>query len=212
MFLLIAFSCNAATTQEIKFWGAISALDRFTETSPWAYYLEAEGRFNFSEQGFSDAPLRVGIGYYIMPNLSFWLGYYYSFDNYSSKNENRLWQQILWDVVKRQKFQITSRTRLEQIERKDESQIVWQARERLMFLFPQVFSTKFIPQIGDEVFINCNKPNWISNNSLSQNRAIVGVLIPLTKKMTLEVDYINQYLSRPGKNTLSHVLYMELEF
>jgi hypothetical protein len=81
-----------------------------------------------------------------------------------------------------------------------------------MFLFLQVFSEKFIPQIGDEIFVNCNKKNWISDNSISQNRAIVGVLIPLTKKITLEVDYINQYLSRPEKNTLSHVLYVELEF
>ncbi|MFI5206312.1 MAG: DUF2490 domain-containing protein, partial [Candidatus Paceibacterales bacterium] len=74
--------------------------------------------------------------------------------------------------------------------------------------FPNAIFGKYAPVIADEVFINVTKPDWVTNNTFDQNRAFLGIDIPMSKKTYFEVGYLNQYEVKTNQNQVNNILYV----
>jgi len=161
----------ANVTQNTKFWTALKLNGLFAQDSKWAYLTEMHARFGTNNPSFDQGLIRLGLGYYVIPKGSLWLGYVYSATNDdTTEQEHRLWQQLTWTIINNNQLKLSSRNRLEQRKNFNNSQIAWRFRESILLRFPNLFRNKITPVIGDEVFFNLNNPGWITNKAIDQNR------------------------------------------
>lgn len=162
-------------------------------------------------------PIQAGLiegalGYRIHGNDSVWIGYRWTGINPNNGffQENRLFQQYLAIFKPHPLYQFILRTRLEEIERTDQTQIYLRGRERLAleirrkFLLDDVF-----PFFSDEILMNLNDTEYVSNRFVNENRLFLGVNWYTGQHSWWEIGYINQYQMRAPsqtQNQMSHIL------
>jgi len=66
--------------------------------------------------------------------------------------------------------------------------------------------------IWDEVFINLRKDSEINNRIFGINRFFIGGRYALTPHFNIELGYLNQFINRPQRNLMEHVLVLYLFF
>ena len=209
IFIPVAYAKDVQ--QNTKQWDALKLTGQFAKDSHWAYLAELHARFGVNTENFDQGLTRLGIGYYMTPDISLWGGYVYTVtSNDDTQHENRLWQQLSWRIVNCNYWQLTSRNRFEQRKRLSEANISWRFREKVQLTSPGFFTHKVRPLIADEVFFNLNNTAWTGNRTIPQNRFIIGLLFYLTKHMSLETDYMNQYKFRSAEDEMNHVLVLSL--
>ena len=196
--------------QNEKLWLDLNSNGNLFNNKKILYWVDEQLRLINHANYYEHNNLQGGLGYQFLDNLSLWGGYQWNSKNQftGSAAENRTWQQAIWDVVNNQQVYFSTRTRLEQRERTDQTQWANRLRERLTLKFPHKIAQKFTPVIFDELFFNLNKPHWTSDHTFSQNRAFVGIDIPAGKKNFFEIGYLNQYLIQNKENEIDHILYL----
>lgn len=210
--LIILFSNNIwgnNTIQHTKAWATTVVTGTLIQDSPFRYYLEPQIRFIDNHYKFEEALLYVGIGYEFSPYLTLFVGDAGTISRQSSGDyvrQNRIWQQLNWNIFCKNKINVISRTRLE--ERKNLSEAQWAVRLRERWLlrigFPYWQNRSIV--LFDEIFFNFNHPAWAGNSgTISQNRAFVGIGTQFSKQATVDVGYLNQY-QFTVPNQVSHVL------
>lgn len=179
----------------------------------WHYRLETNLRFNFPrEQMFSQNVNRIGIGYSIANNLSIWAGYVFAPTNSNGSllYDQRAWQQLSWKIYQNNAINLSSRTRLEQRWLEGATGTAVRLRQRLKLTFPAVYKN-VRPMIFDEIFFNLTNPDWVNPQLVNQNRAFVGLIVPLSKSLNFTFGYLNQYLPNIPTSAMNHIAYFELD-
>lgn len=214
--LLLAVNQSQAksTAQRGKLWLTAEKKDTFTNNEKWSYLLQLDARFADNETVYEEGKLRAGLGYQALPTIKMGLGYDWipkiARDSTQVRYEHRFWQQLNWRLAKNQQRRILSVTKLE--ERKDEGEPQWamRLREKLQVTFPQKINNRYTPIISDTVFFNLNNPDWVSDDTFDQNRAFIGVSVPITTETSFVIGYLNQWKVREPSNRMNHVLYLAL--
>lgn len=216
-FLLCSPSIWGEVNEHTKLWTNAQITGSFKKDSPWNYYLEPQLRFVDDAYKFNAANVYAGIYYQINPTVSAWFGLYRNdvkHFNGDTTQENRVWEQIDWNaltysMVDLSRVDLTSRSRLEQRKRVNESTVANRFREKITLRIPFTCLKDYYFVVADEIFLQLNQPNWVPQRVFSQNRASLGVQIPINKQAKYEVGYLNQYqYTQP--NQMSNVLYITL--
>lgn len=211
--LFCCISALANVQQQGKFWPTIDLTGSFLGLKPVLYDLNVQGRYDESTHEYERTLTQAGLGYKLRPNLSSWLGYTWVLDNANANQENRIWQQLIWDAVSNEQLQVSSRTRLE--EREQVHQVEWAIwlRQQVTLQLPQKIADRYTPVFYDEIFFNLNNTPWNTHRVVDQNRAFIGIEIPLPllfKQANIQIGYLNQYLFRPVNNMMNHILFVSL--
>lgn len=182
---------------------------------PFKYSTYIEARFYDHENRFQNLNTHAALGYQALPWISFWLGYrYFSRNQIEDIAPTKMWyQDVIINLYKTKVTDLSLRSRIEERERLGEETYNTRLRERLTLSLPKFFCNKFTPVLYDELFYNINSPDWVSNQKrVNQNRAFVGIDIPISKKSFVEVGYLNQFLFRFDQNVNENILYLGLYF
>jgi hypothetical protein len=210
LLLLCPFLTASATIHRTKIWSDINLNGAFLNIPKIRYDLMNQARFNINPDKLETYIIVGGLGYQYLPNLSFWLGGRWNTQNYFSgtRQENWIWQQVLWSIINDDDFLFCNRSRLE--ERKREGEPQWADRFRNQFLlkFKNVIADRYTPVIWDEIFFNVTRPVWVSHRLFSQNRFFVGIDMPTSKQSYIEVGYMNQYIFRDVEDDMNNVIYL----
>ena len=205
----------ASTNQAGKLWTNFSATGAIKDSKKFKYMLDVQARFGDNESAFEKGLIRTGLGYQLKANFSLWAGYgwFPTIPSETTKviHEQRLFQQASWNIVKKDKLSTSLRSRLEQRTLQDEPQWAWRLNERLSFKFTKALHDKYTPVLSNEIRFNLNHPDWVSANTISENRAFIGLSFPTSKNTNLLIGYLNQYKFKPSGNSMNHNLYVSLK-
>ncbi len=176
-------------------------------------WLEVQPRFRFDPAEPTQLLLRPAIGAQLNSHTSLLFGYAYSEtfpEGRPSAREHRLWQQLQTRLAGVQdRAVLVARTRLE--ERFSESRPDDGLRLRQMLRGQYWLGDAGWSVIGtSEVFVGLNSTSWGQRAGLDQWRNFIAVGVPLSKRLTLEAGYLNQWLPRPGADTANNVISLNL--
>lgn len=205
---LIAF----AAEDDIGVWTIISSSDAFrTDSGPseWRYTVDAQARYFDIGSGANQYLIRPGFGYSISENMSIWAGYARLRARSKSGNvvdENRYWQQLSWTAGNWAGGRVTMRTRIEQRS--------VSAGEDVRHVLR--FQTKYVRKLGGngetslviglEPFVDLNDTDWGGDSGFGQNRTFLGFGRRLSKNLSLEAGYMNQFIwVDGGEDRVNHL-------
>lgn len=158
--------------------------------------------------------VRPGIIYYPSDNIRVVGGYtfarlYAQTTPAPTRTEHRPWQQISVDT-RYGRLLTTQRLRIEErfIQRTSGSELLdtygfnWRFRLMLTLQYPLTRSTtaRHVPLavFQNEVMVNAGRQ--ITYNVFDQNRLFVGVTYPVTKTLSVQAGYMNQFVQQPSGN------------
>lgn len=168
--------------------------------------LEAGVRFTDDASRTGQTFVRPSIGYRIGRNTTASLGYAYFHSDPvgpSQSKEHRLWEQISFRALGDGKgITITGRSRLEQRRVEGRDDTGWRYRQQIRVTAP--LGTKVRGFYYSEGFVTLNTTEWGQRSGLDRVRNSVGLSIPITKAVTLEPGYLNQWILR-GPDRVHHI-------
>ncbi len=166
----------------------------------------------FVENRNQETRLDFSTGYRFSPLVSVWNGFsWISPNNSTTPQTYRAWQQVIWELLDKNPIILfQTRTRLEELKREGQPELLLRGRERWRVAFPERLGRKLTPVLYDEIFVNFNQPVWIKQRFIDQNRVFIGVDTPVWKNTFWEFGYINQYIYSTPVNTMVHILSISL--
>lgn len=210
LFLIFFSIASMALEQHEKLWLEINRQQSFSESSPWLYSISSELRFIHERHPWQTGLIEGGIGRKFFSDKSVWLGYRWSAHEpyHEFYQENRLFQQLIWPIHPNDLMELTSRSRLEEIMRGNQSQMALRFRKKISLEMKYGFMKRINPYFYNEFFFRLNRANYMSNSILSENRLFLGFNFYLSTHRFLEVGYINQYQSKTPlrQNQINHIL------
>ena len=205
-----------STKHRKKLWNLNSISGPIKSDSNFLYYFEWQNRLRDVGPMFEEQIFRPFLGYQLNPSMSVWLGYAYFISiSTSSKRryENRITEQFIWKAYEHNHYQISSRTRLEQRHVNTSPNCAYRLRESVRIIFPRLKFLAVHPMIWNEVFLNLNRPGWLSQNrTLNQNRFFIGLRFIAGKHVHIELGYMNQYIPRITSNIDNHILFIGIKY
>jgi hypothetical protein len=196
LMLVSSLAEATAKSEDFQSWNALTATGPFSNPN-YRYWLEGQLRLGDDVHRVTQTFFRPAIGYTLSEKSSAWIGYGWFYTSFPlaipSNQEQRLWEQFLWNTKLKNDIPFSSRTRLEQRRTQGSDQIGWRFREAIRFLFPVPQHPKYFIAAGDEIFIHLRNPSTDKfDPSFDQNRLAVGLGKRFTKEIMAEVGYIYQ--------------------
>ena len=168
--------------------------------------LEINPRIQENVTHINQLLVRPSVGYQLTKNLSIWQGYAWV-TNYIPRfvNENRIWQQILYER-EIGRFILSTRSRLE--ERFIENVHGVPVRFRNMFRAQYALdkNKNWAVVMYDEPFINIGTHFQGPQAGIDQNRFFVGLNRKINQYTNIESGYLMQYINQtsPTQDRLNH--------
>jgi hypothetical protein len=215
LFLLFFFCMQTSADnlkEHTKIWINAPISGIVSKDKKWNYYVEPQLRLLDDKYKFNQLNLHAGIFYQATSRISLWLVIFRRHDLKSDGSlfrENRLWEQIVWNVIDNDRLKLISRSRLEERKNLDDSQIANRFRQQVALNLPVPTLKNYYLVLADELFFQLNQPTWVTHRVFSQNRATIGIQIPISKQVSYQIGYLNQY-QYGNPNQMSNILYFTL--
>ena len=216
-FQILAFVAALATpaaawaTEDGQVWTNANATVKLSDN--WRLSEEMTVRFSDNKNGLYELESNTLLGYRFNKVVTFWAGYTHN-PQYSAghftRMEHRAREQVTFDgFTKLGPGKLSGRLRLEERWREGLDGTGWRLRPYLKYSVP--LQGKVALNLSSEPFINFNTTSFQTKRGLDRVRNLVTVSIPVSKKVTGEVGYMNQHLFLSGKPDESdHVAYFGL--
>jgi hypothetical protein len=218
-FLILAtlISCKnaiAETIEDGRYWFSLYTQGPLPKEN-FYWSLDIHPRWREEGRNFDTLILRPSLIYKITPKTSIWTGYD-TINNHpagqSSFQENRLWEQVMHQFEQFGALTLTVRTRFEQRDREDYSDIAHRLRQMVRATTPSSLHQQLSWVIWDELFINLNQTDWGVMRGTDQNRLFLGANWKFDELSNLEVGYINQYVNGKTIDRENHILSSTIRF
>ena len=151
--------------------------------------------------------LRPSIGYKLDSTTMLSLGYAYVFTDPvgpAQTDEHRLWQQISFRLAGDGKgFTVTGRARMEERWIEGRNGTGWRFRSQIRATAPVSGKVRIFAH--SEPFIALNDTNWGQRSGLDRWRNAAGISVPVTKSITIEPAYLNQWVVVRGRDRDHHI-------
>jgi hypothetical protein len=204
----------ADTEEDGRFWFSIYTQGALPKEN-WFWSLDIHPRLREEGSHFDTLILRPALFYKITRKTSIWTGYD-TINNHpagqSSFQENRLWEQVMHQFEPFGELTLTVRTRFEQRDREDYSDIAHRLRQMVRATTPSSLHQQLSWVIWDELFINLNQTDWGVIRGTDQNRLFLGANWKFDELSNLEVGYINQYVNGKTIDRENHILSSTIRF
>jgi hypothetical protein len=211
-FLCLGMHTAESTKSYNKDWAVANIIGPLSENSSFKYYLEQQVRLIDTPYVFNQFLFLGGLGYQFNAKVMLFIGPGWILTKTPENNnhtEQRLWQQLNWQVLNDSILSLNSRSRLEERQRSDQSQTAFRLRERLWLRVPFKKWQSYSFSCFNELFFNINHPRWTSPYFFEQNRAFIGISKRLSKTAVLDVGYLNQFFHSTN-NQADNVLLLSL--
>lgn len=211
-FLSIGMLAGNSSRSYTKDWTVLSIIGPLSKQSSFKYYLEPQLRLIDTHSVFNQFLLLGGLGYQFNSKVMLFIGPGWVLTKTPTnirQSEKRLWEQLHWQILNNSKLTLNSRTRLEERERNDHEQVAFRLRERLWLRIPLKKWPSYSFSCFNEAFFNINHPEWTSPYFFEQNRAFIGIAKKLSKLVSLDLGYLNQFLHSTN-NQVDNVLLLNL--
>jgi hypothetical protein len=160
-------------------------------------------------KGFYEVENNFMVGKKVNKVVTLWLGYtfdpQYSHGNFI-RHEHRLRQQVNFDgfaVAGKVKF--SGRLRMEERWREGQTGTAWRLRPQIKAVMP--IAGKVTLTLSNEDFIDLNNSSFQTVDGLERMRNAVFVTVPVSKKINIDLGYLNQHGFVPnGHDTSDNVL------
>lgn len=218
-FLILAtlISCKnaiAETIEDGRYWFSLYTQGPLPKEN-FYWSLDIHPRWREEGRHFDTLILRPSLFYKISPKTSVWLGYD-TIKNHpqsqASFQENRLWEQVMHQFEPFGGLTLTVRTRFEQRDREDYSDIAHRLRQMVRATTPSSLHQQLSWVVWDELFINLNQTDWGVMRGTDQNRLFLGANWKFDELSNLEVGYINQYVNGKTIDRENHILSSTIRF
>lgn len=218
-FLILAtlISCKnaiAETIEDGRYWFSLYSQGPLPKEN-FYWSLDIHPRWREEGRHFDTLILRPSLIYKITPKTSIWTGYD-TINNHpagqSSFQENRLWEQVMHQFEPFGALTLTVRTRFEQRDREDYSDIAHRLRQMVRATTPSSLHQQLSWVIWDELFINLNQTDWGVMRGTDQNRLFLGANWKFDELSNLEVGYINQYVNGKTIDRENHIISSTIRF
>lgn len=210
LFLIFLFSSSFALSQDFKQWIALNVQQKY-KNSPWRSFVYSQLRFVDDHNPWEAVVLEGGLGYQLAKPHSVWVGYRWVGRNpYNDfTQENRLFQQYIFQKDYAPMYVFLSRTRLEEITRSNSSQLGLRIRQRFALGIKHDLFKNAHPYLYDEVFFQLNHPLYLPHTFVGENRLFLGFNLYQAGDSWWEIGYINQYQIRTRQQTenqMNHII------
>ena len=218
-FLILATLINcknaiAETVEDGRYWFSLYTQGPLPKEN-FYWSLDIHPRWREEGRHFDTLILRPSLIYKITPKTSIWTGYD-TINNHpagqSSFQENRLWEQVMHQFETFGGLTLTVRTRFEQRDREDYSDIAHRLRQMVRATTPSSLHQQLSWVVWDELFINLNQTDWGVMRGTDQNRLFLGANWKFDELSNLEVGYINQYVNGKTIDRENHILSSTIRF
>ena len=214
--LLLALSSGYASAdveEDGKIWSALFLQgDTGIEHLRWTVEFHTRQREEGSEN--DTFIFRPSLNYALSPKLSVGAGYAFVEtypDGADDVQEHRLFQQVTYTHHQPDSFTLTSRSRLEERWRNQDSDQGYRLRQLIRATLPLQPAPGFSLVLWDELFINLNETDWGARSGFDNNRAFMGLGYAFGQDYKLEIGYMNQYVRQNGDDRSNHILSTTLQ-
>ncbi len=176
-------------------------------TTDWLVSGEVIGRSG-GDSRTSQLETRVQVGHAFSKAVTVWAGWVH-FANYNPSapngQEDQAVEQLNWTIGSVGRLHFSTRTRLEQrfVRGTDGTNVRW--RQQVRASYP--LGSKGAPSavLWTEPYIALNRTG-VQRHTLDQLRTFVGLSIPVSRQVDLEVGYLNQRLYRPTTTIVNNAI------
>lgn len=212
-FLSATPSAAHAQEQNAEMW--VSATVSGPISGPLLGSVEATLRIDDANTSQPTRVIRPMLGYKLSKPVSLWIGYT-RIEQFPTgrprATENRLFQQVSWNMGEMGLIGLSSRTRLEQRYFSNGGGSAWRLREQLKATIP-LHRTHVSIIVTTEPFVTLQTSVPAANTGLEQWRNSLGVSVALSKSVAIEVGYLNRYIVRHNApDKVDHVMPLALSY
>lgn len=179
----------------------------------WRLQEELTVRFSDKRNGLYEIESNTLVGYRLNKVVTLWAGYTHD-PQYSGGDftimEHRAREQVTFDgFAKLGPGKLNGRIRLEERWRNGIDGTGWRLRPYLKYSLPIAGKTAL--NLSTEPFFNLNRMAFQKQSGLERVRNLVTISTPLTKSLSGEIGYMNQYgFVRRGPDTSDNIAYFGL--
>ncbi len=199
-----------AAEEDSHLWGAV--IISADVSKDVVVTMEGVARLTDDVSRLGQSILRPSIGYRLGKNTVVSLGYAYVATDPTgpvSSDEHRFWQQLAFRVAGNGTGPtVTGRTRIEQRWVEGRADMGWRLRQQLRATAPLTGRTRAV--LWSEAFVSLDDTSWGQRSGLDRWRNSVGLAIPVTKAVTVEPGYINQWIVARGHDRVHHIANVSL--
>jgi hypothetical protein len=205
---ILVASPAAAVTSDDQIW--TTAVMTVKLAPKWRAQEEVAVRFSDNRHGLYEIESNTLVGYVLAKGITLWGGYTHD-PQYSAGHftilERRAREQLTFDnFTKLGPGKLSARIRAEQRWREGISGTGWRLRPYLKYSLPLIGKANL--NLSSEPFINLNTTAFQGKPGLDRMRNLITVSLPLSKHITGEAGYLNQYgFVRGGPDTSDNVAY-----
>jgi len=197
-------------------WAILTTGGAISEDEKVVVAADLQFRFFEDAEQLGQILARASAGYKVADDLTLSLGYAYVRANPSGpalSEENRIFQQAAFNIVKNDSVTVKGRTRFEQRFLDGGSNDVGlRFRQQISASMPLGKSGKTKLVGYTEPFININDTDFGQDAGVALWRNFVGVNIPVSENIAIEPGYLNQYIFRDGGPDLAqHIVAVGLK-
>jgi hypothetical protein len=205
---LLGLPSLAAGVEDDRVWLNINA-NGPTADPAWRWYAELQPRWRDEASTLDQTIARTALYFSLTKQSSVWFGYAHVKSEPANRpdfDENRLWQQYLYQFSPIDGMAWQSRSRLEQrwIEHSQETGHKFRQMLRLSVASSLHPSLAWVAY--DEYFINLNSTDYGARKGFDQNRLFLGFNWALDDRTKLELGYLNQRVNTTQADSVFHVL------
>lgn len=158
--------------------------------------------------------VRPALGFQVNKYLSVWQGYGWTPTFQPQfRNENQIWEQLILERKFEHLHNLTliSRSRLEIRRLAGASGTAIRFRNQFRAALP-LGNTKWSLVMYDEPFINLNTVGNGPRSGFNQNWLFLGINRKITKSVSAEIGYLNNYVNQPlsGTDRMNHVVMVSM--
>jgi hypothetical protein len=206
--LLYSLPGLAAGVQDDRVWLNIN-VNGPTADPRWRWYAELQPRWR-DEAGTLDQTIaRTALYYSLTKQSSLWFGYAHVITEPANRpdfDENRLWQQYLYNFSPVDGIAVQSRSRLEQRWIENSHETGHKFRQMLRFTVASGLHPSLAWVAFDEYFVNLNNTDYGARKGFDQNRLFLGANWAFDDKTKMELGYLNQRVNTTQADSVFHVL------
>lgn len=205
--LLLAAPLHAETVEDGRAWFNLTAEGDLTDRLRW--YMELQPRFKQEGREFDQYIARPGINFKLNDHVLVGGGYGYIRTRTNQgryTDEDRFWQQVIYNKVWESGIKFQSRSRLEQRLVDSGDDTGWRYRQLLRVSKPLAAMPSMSPVLWNEVFFNFRDTDWGAQSGFDQNRLFAGIAWQARPDVRLEFGYLNQYVRGRAADSMNHVL------
>lgn len=212
-FLSVTPSAAHAQEQDAEIW--IGATVSGPISGPLLGSVETTLRIDDANTSQPARVIRPMLGYQLSKPVSLWIGYTRVEQFPAGRpqaTENRLFQQVSWNMGKLGSIGLSSRTRLEQRSFSNGGGSALRLREQLKAAIP-LHGTNASIIISTEPFVTLQTSVPGADGGFEQWRNSLGVSVALSKSVAVEVGYLNRYIVRHNApDKVDHIMPLALNY